>query len=337
MKLRTKVITAVAACGAVAVAVAVVTGVILLGGNSTKMSINVGKAHEVSAEEYNAQLDGDYTSVKEKTLARYMSYPTVSDTYTEVNDLASNFAVVLDVDNNEFIAGKNAEAKMYPASMTKVMTLITANDFIKDVNAVHIYTQEESDYCYTNGGSCMGLNVGETCTVYDLYYGLIMPSGADAAISLAEEAAGTEEAFSELMNIEVANMGLKNTHFTNAVGFHNTDNYSSAQDMAVIMNYALKNDTTKKIICTEEYRANSTNQHEGGINLYSMCYRYMNTADLGTAKLLGGKTGWTDEAKSCLVEAVEKDGKTYVICTAYSGTRADMISDHTKLINEFCN
>ena len=63
----------------------------------------------------------------------------------------------------------------------------------------------------------------------------------------------------------------------------------------------------------------------------------MNTADLGTAKLLGGKTGWTDEAKSCLVEAVEKDGKTYVICTAYSGTRADMISDHTKLINEFCN
>lgn len=328
-------------------AVAVVVSVVLFsfaGGRTSTMADEAQSGTESGAngesdvnnetEAFTSQNNSNRT----KTILQDMAYPYRSASYKEMKDITSDFAAVLDVEKNEFIAGKADSAKMYPASMTKVMTLLTANDFISSPDKVYEFTLEASDYCYVSGASLAGLLVGEKVSVKDLYYGLILPSGGDAALGIAAATTdnGDFKYFADLMNLEALMMGLKNTHFTNPVGLHDENNYSTACDIAVLLNYAMQNVDAAPVLSAERYFMSTPSMHENGIGLYSLVYKYFYRYNINNVKLLGGKTGYTTEARSCMVVEVEKNGKKYIVCTAHAPSQSDMMEDHRKIYDNYC-
>ena len=135
-------------------------------------------------------------------LANAVKYPEKAENYTELTsaELLSPYIAVIDVTNNKLVAGRNAEARIYPASMTKVMTLIVAVENVKSMDDKFTMTSEIIDPLYRDSASRAGFEPGEEVTARDLMYGLILPSGADGAVGLAQMIAGSEEAFVELMN-----------------------------------------------------------------------------------------------------------------------------------------
>lgn len=130
-------------------------------------------------------------------------------------DIQSPYVALLDVTNNQLIAGKQADTRIYPASMTKVMSLIIAVENIQDLNKTYRFGFEELNNLYIQQASVAGFSVDEEVTANDLLYGLALPSGADAAYGIAQITAGSEEEFVKLMNEKCEEMGLKNTHFCN--------------------------------------------------------------------------------------------------------------------------
>ena len=142
---------------------------------------------------------------------------------------------LLDVENNCIIAGKNKDARIYPASMTKVMTLIVAVEHLQDLSQTFTMTADIVDPLFREGASRAGFEAGDTVNMEDMLYGLILPSGADAAVGLAIMTAGSEDNFAVLMNEKCEELGLQNTHFMNASGLHNENQYTTPVEMAMIV------------------------------------------------------------------------------------------------------
>ena len=236
--------------------------------------------------------------------------------------------MVMDADSNTVIAGKQAAKRIFPASMTKVMTLLTAVDFLEDMDSTFALTLEESDDFYRQNASVAGYAPGEPAKAKDMLYGLILPSGADCALGLANVTAGSMATFTKLMNLECIKMGLKDTHFTNTSGLHDDNNYTTPLDMAVIYRYALDNELCKNVLGTASYTTEKTKEHPDGISLWSHTFAYMTDVDMGGFQVTGGKTGFTTEARACMVTSAEKDGHTYIVVTAYGLNSREMCADH---------
>ena len=237
----------------------------------------------------------------------------------------SLYAIIVDTEKNEIVAQHNYNAKMYPASLTKIMTLIVVMDYVHSMD----YDSEIDplSHCVTitedminpmidAQASRAGFAVGETPTVRDLIYGLILPSGADAAEALAQYVAGSESAFVQLMNEKANEMGLKCTHFANPVGLHDEQNYSTAEDMALVLEYALQDDFSKCVLSTYQYTVPPTEQNPEGILLTSTMLSRMTGDEMPGVAIRGGKTGFTNEAGQCLASFAEINGKTYVMVLA---------------------
>ena len=221
-------------------------------------------------------------------------YAQMAEDYQDLSadaQIASPYAALLDVNNHRIIAGKLADTKIYPASMTKVMTLIVVSENIDKMPKTYTFGFEMLNRLYREEASVAGFLEGETVDVEDLMYGLVLPSGADAAEALAIMAAGSNEEFAKLMNEKCKELGLKYTHFTNPTGLYDEEQYTTPSEMAMIMEYAMKDETRAKVLGT-----------------------YGNEAPGVLVK--GGKTGFTNEAGSCLVSyAVTNKGNAYVFCT----------------------
>ncbi len=216
----------------------------------------------------------------------------------ETND--ATFGIVIDKSTNKVIAARNAHTKAYPASTTKIMTLLVAVENIRDMNDTFTMTLDITDPLYVADASVAGFLNGETIGMTDLLYGAILPSGADASMALALTVAGSEEAFVALMNKKVKELGLKNTHFDNVTGLHSENNYSTVYDMAVILDAALSNKTCRKVLSTYQYTTSVTPEHPEGILLSSTLFSYMYGTEPETATILGGKTGFVNESGYCI-------------------------------------
>ena len=226
------------------------------------------------------------------------------------------YAALLDVNNHRIIAGKLADTKIYPASMTKVMTLIVVSENIDKMPKTYTFGFEMLNRLYREEASVAGFLEGETVDVEDLMYGLVLPSGADAAEALAIMAAGSNEEFANLMNEKCKELGLKYTHFTNPTGLYDEEQYTTPSEMAMIMEYAMKDETRAKVLGTYQYKTKATAQHPEGIQLTSTMYSRIYGNEAPGVLVKGGKTGFTNEAGSCLVSyAVTNKGNAYVFCT----------------------
>lgn len=202
-------------------------------------------------------------------------YAQMAEDYQDLSadaQIASPYAALLDVNNHRIIAGKLADTKIYPASMTKVMTLIVVSENIDKMPKTYTFGFEMLNRLYREEASVAGFLEGETVDVEDLMYGLVLPSGADAAEALAIMVAGSNEEFAKLMNEKCKELGLKYTHFTNPTGLYDEEQYTTPSEMAMIMEYAMKDETRAKVLGTYQYKTKATEQHPEGIPLTSTMY-----------------------------------------------------------------
>ena len=264
--------------------------------------------------------------------------PVKSADYKEVNGkkIDSKYCILVDADTNEIIAGTGYDTKMYPASLTKLMTLLVAVENADDLKATYKFSNDVIDPLIEQDASRVGFEAGEKATVKDMLYGTILVSGADCTVGLSNLISGSEKEFAELMNRRAEELGLESTHFVNSSGLHNKNHISSCLDMAAIMKACLDNKTCKKIISTETYTTAKTKQHENGIELNSFAFK--NIYEFGKDpdfEIGGGKTGYTDEAGTLLASYLEYEGKTYIAITAKALTQDQAVLDTEYLYHTY--
>lgn len=246
----------------------------------------------------------------------------------------SQYAILVDTENDNIIAERNAHTRIAPASMTKVLTVLTAAEHIDEAELDNPFTMtlELTDYAYVNDCSSAGFLDGEVITVRDLFYGTVLPSGADAAAGLAVYVAGSQEAFVELMNEKVEALGLsKTTHFTNCAGIYDENHYTTAYDMAMIMEAAMDNEICREVMSAHRYTTSVTEEHPEGISLSNLFLRRIEDKE-GGEKVLCAKTGYVAQSGNCAVSyAVSDSGKGYVCVTADANSKWRPVEDHAKL------
>ena len=230
-------------------------------------------------------------------------------------EIASSNAILINLNSHEITAQKGADNRIFPASMTKILTLLVAVENMTSIDDLATVTQDTINYCYVQEASVAGFAANEVVTVEDLLYGTILPSGADATKTLAEFIAGSEEEFVKLMNNKVQELGLTGTHFVNSSGLHDPDHYSTVHDIAIIFKAALENDICRKVLCKESYKAST------GLNMKSIVHTRTSSINDNDFDILGGKTGYTPEAGYCLATYMHTstDNKEFILVTANCG------------------
>lgn len=230
---------------------------------------------------------------------------TTNDISQENNlDIYSDAAVLIDSKTGFVLYSKNSDEKKYPASTTKILTAIIA---LEKCNLNDIVTVSKSAISsIPSGYSSAYLSEGEEISVNDLITVFLVHSANDAGYVLAEHISGSIEEFAELMNQKAKEIGCENTHFTNPSGIHDENHYSTAYDLALIARYCMQNSTFKKIVSQKSCTINSTNKSD--------IRKYTNTNDLINPsskyyleECVGIKTGYTKEAKNCLISACAKN------------------------------
>lgn len=229
-------------------------------------------------------------------------------------------AVLMEQESGRVLFEKEAHEKKKIASITKIMTAILAVESGRMNEMVTV-----SNQAFGTEGSSLYLKKGEKIKLEDLVYGLMLRSGNDAAVAIAEHVGGSFDGFVLLMNQKAEEIGMKNTSFTNPHGLDNTKNhYSTAYDMALLTRYAMNNPTYAKIAGTKEHQApnpnESWNYHWNNKNKMLKLYKYST----------GGKTGYTKLARRTLVSTAEKDGMSLIAVTLNAG---DDWNDHMTLFD----
>ncbi len=208
---------------------------------------------------------------------------------------------LFDVTSNEVKYAQNLHQKMYPASTTKVMT---AYIILKNCNINETVNVSENAVDQASDSSVCGLKSGDKISILDLLYGLLLPSGNDAAIVLAEYYSGSEEAFSDVMNQEAQALGATNTHFTNASGLPDENHYTTVYDMYLIFKEAIKYELFVDLVSTTSYTASYADNAGNPVEKsWNNTNRYLTGAKKkpDSVTVFGGKTGTTGAAGYCLV------------------------------------
>ena len=253
-------------------------------------------------------------------------------------EVMSTNAILIREDTNEIAAVKGAYERIVPASMTKVLAVLVAAEHISpdELNNTFTMTLDITDYAYVNDCSSVGFLENEVVTVRDLFYGTVLPSGGDAAIGLATYVAGSHEAFVDMMNAKLEELGLDETaHFTNCVGLYDENHYCTVYDMAVIMKAAVQNEMCREFLSLHTYTTTATEQHPEGITISNWFLRKIEDKDTG-GEVICAKTGYVTESGSCAVSyATCADGNPYICVTtgAHSGWRC--IYDHVEIYNRY--
>lgn len=228
----------------------------------------------------------------------------------------ARYAGAADMQTMQVLYEKNAEAKLYPASLTKVLTALTAMERISDLDETITITAAMLEGLEDGTYSIAGFLLGEEVTVRDLLYGVLLPSGADACQALAIALFGSEEAMVEAMNETASSIGMTHSHFTNTVGMHDADHYTSVSDLFLLMKQAWQNDTLHTIMSTASYTTSSSYYHGEGLRLENSWVAQFAYDELENRYVLGGKTGYTPEAGYCLASVCEIQGREVIVIIA---------------------
>lgn len=235
-------------------------------------------------------------------------------------DCPAKSMVVIEADSKRVLNDKNKDERLAMASTTKIMTALVTCKNVKDFDEVVAI----NDNAVGIEGTSMYLKKGEKLTVKELLYGLMLPSGNDAAMALAYYVGGSEERFVEMMNEQAKELNLQNTHFANPHGLDADGHYTSAYDLAIITAEALKNDTFKEIVSTKNIRVTGSKENEP--RFLSNKNKLLKTLDGCT----GVKTGFTDNAGRCFVCSCTRDGMTLISVVLNCGP---MFEESAKLLN----
>ncbi len=239
----------------------------------------------------------------------------------DVSGVNSSNVTLMDVKSGKVIGDMGGNEQIYPASMTKIMTAIVALESFSDLDQ-EITLSEDIFYSLDGQDATQaGFQPGESVRIRDLVYGVILPSGAECCLALADQVSGSEDGFVEKMNQKAKSIGMKNTNFKNCTGLHDPEHYSTTYDIALLLRYALNNDTFRDVITSHFHSTPGTNVHPDGITYYSTMFKNLSDPAVTGGEILGGKTGYTSEAGHCLASFAGIAEREYILVTA--GAAAD--------------
>lgn len=234
----------------------------------------------------------------------------------DLTEIYSEAGIVVRLKDGKVMTQFNQNERIFPASLTKIMTCIIAIEHIEDLEETVVISPERYNELYVQEASMAGFFPGEEARVIDLLYGSILPSGGECSAALAEHAAGSEEKFVELMNEKAEELGMKGTHYANATGLHDDQQYSTVMDISLLLQYAMENDIFREIFCTKAYAVLPTPKHLDGFVFQSSMFRLGDDWTLEEGEIKGGKTGYTDQAGLCLATMASVRGEEYIAVTA---------------------
>lgn len=242
----------------------------------------------------------------------------------EKPNLNSRAAIIYDRNSKEVIYGKEENTKRKMASTTKIMTCMVVLEKGELTDTVIVSRKAAG-----TGGSRVGLKTGDKVSVQDLLYGLMLCSGNDAAVALAEHVGGCVEGFADLMNEKARQLNLSNTHFVTPHGLDNEEHYTTAYELAIMADNALKNNTFSSIVGTKNIT----------ININGKPRNLSNTNELlgSMAGVYGVKTGFTNGANRCLVTSCKRENLDIITVVLGADTKKFRTQDSIKLINYAMN
>ena len=240
-------------------------------------------------------------------------------------DISANAALLVSLDTDEVLFSKNENEKVYPASITKIMTTILMLESEKyDPDTKIAMTEEVLDLISGTGSSVSLMTAGQEITHLDLVYMVLMASFGDSAYLAAIYFGGSVEGFVDMMNAKAEELGLTGTHYQNPVGLHDESNYTTAYDTYILTKYALQNQTFKEVCGTTRYTVTSLEK-----TLSTTNFLQDNTTNYYYTYAKGVKTGFTDEAGRCLVSTASYNGYNYMCvlfgCPSNAGKRYEFI------------
>ncbi len=251
----------------------------------------------------------------------------ISVSYSAIQNpkIIAEAAILINPSTDKILYSKNETQILYPASTTKILCAILA---IENCNLDDIVTiPYEAISIVPSGYTIADLQVGEKLTVKQLLELAMVPSANDAANALAFHISGSLEAFSDLMNKKVNDLGLTNTHFTNPSGIHNDNHYSTAYDLAMIMKYCMKNSTFKNLAGMKYCTIPATNKYEERVfTTTNELLLKNNSSNYFYEFTIAGKTGYTTKAKNCLISVSNKDNFELICVVLSSGMYPNNLS-----------
>lgn len=276
------------------------------------------------------KLSYDINNYMEPSVANYLSenYSVVAEEENQMKDdaITAISSLIFNDTSKEVIFSNNVYEKIYPASTTKILTALLALKYGDLSDEVTIKADNAGITAY--GAKLCNFKEGDVVTLGTLLNCLLVYSGNDAAVAIAEHMSGSEEAFVEWMNEEAANIGATNTHFVNSHGLHNANHYTTAYDIYLIFKECLKYDDFKKIINQTSYTANYLDKSKDS---KSVVFETTNMFLLGTMDapdgitVIGGKTGSTSYAGDCLILYSEgNDGTGYITEVFKASSKTDL-------------
>ena len=272
-------------------------------------------------------------------LVSFVGFPVMAHQHDETADTGiametassqlashSKSAILIERDTGQILFDKNPHEKLSPASMTKIMTLLLIMEAIESGKITMDEKVRTSEYAASMGGSQIFLEEGEEMSVDDLLKGITIASANDASVSLAERIAGSEEAFVQLMNDKVKDLGLRNTLFQNTTGLPAKEHYSTAYDIAMISKELLKYEMITDYTSIYEDYLRQGEENEFWLVNTNKLVKFYDGVD-------GLKTGFTNEAKYCLTATAEKNGMRAIAVVFGAESSKDRNNDISQLLD----
>ena len=255
----------------------------------------------------------------------------------------SEYAILVDLESNRIAAELNADLRIYPASMTKMLTLLVACESLTEaqLNEYVTFSAEVIADMQRQNASGFGFVAGEELRVVDLLYAVALESDCAASVQLAIYVAGSHEAFVQMMNDKCLELGLLNTHMVNATGLHHDEHYTTCRELSSIMAAAMANEQVKALLSAEKH-VTTTNAH-GKVTFYSTYFADLKNAISpfqyvsSNATDIAAKTGMTDEAGYCLATYMRSKatGKAYIIITAKASGQYHYAQDNIYIFDKY--
>lgn len=227
-------------------------------------------------------------------------------------EILAHSALLINTDTGKVVYSKNAQDKMYPASITKIMTSILLLESVEDLDATTATaTSEDMEELYGTGASTADIRIGETLTMRDYLYAMLIPSGNEAAMIVANALGPGVPAFVEKMNAKAQELGMKNTHYANPHGLFDEQQYTTAEDIAILAQYAMKNDTFREAVSQIRYTLPATDYADERLLITTNMMMEPGTVYYRDY-ITGIKTGSLPEAGKCVVSSASQDGYNYL-------------------------
>lgn len=250
-------------------------------------------------------------------------------TYDDVNfNISSDHGLLINLTTGAVLFEHDAHVRVYPASLTKIMTVLLG---VEQSQSETMTVKADFERLMLNNASIVGFEYGEQRTRSEILHGAMLPSGADATATIAYHVSDSYDDFVALMNEKARSLGMYETHFMNASGLHHDHHYTTAYDMAILLRYALENTTFRTIFTARTY--SFTNGLGEEKQMHSTLFSNLWTTEFEGGEIIGGRTGFTDEAGRCLASFATNGVDEFILITF--GADVDDADQRAHIVDAF--